>query len=205
MMRTRTCTKCSDEKPYSDFHVRAPKKGAGWIGVDGQYRSSECRACAASRAATWREQHATPEWYRKNLVKKHETMIRVKDAVFCAYGGYECACCGETERKFLTLDHIASDGASWRRQTFGVRTSAGGRTYAWLAKHGFPKGYQVLCMNCNFGKRMNNGVCPHQQVRRNDHPLVGVGPSGPKRTAPALKLVGEEMVSSAVKAAAVSA
>jgi hypothetical protein len=20
----------------------------------------------------------------------------------------------------------------------------------------------VLCMNCNFGKRMNSGVCPHQ-------------------------------------------
>jgi hypothetical protein len=34
-------------------------------------------------------------------------------------------------------------------------------------RNGFPPGYQVLCMNCNHGKRMNNGVCPHKE-RCND-------------------------------------
>jgi hypothetical protein len=31
-----------------------------------------------------------------------------------------------------------------------------------IIKTGFPDGYQVLCMNCNWGKRMNKGICPHK-------------------------------------------
>jgi hypothetical protein len=57
----------------------------------------------------------------------------------------------------------------------------------------------VLCMNCNHGKRMNHGICPHQ-VTSNDYPSTGVGSSDPKRTAP---LAGEDIVSSATKVAAV--
>lgn len=33
--------------------------------------------------------------------------------------------------------------------------------YKWIIDNGFPKYFQTLCMNCNHGKRMNNGVCPH--------------------------------------------
>src|ERR1019366_4483037 len=35
-----------------------------------------------------------------------------------AYGG-KCACCGETERIFLTIDHIGGGGAEHRRQFGG--------------------------------------------------------------------------------------
>src|SRR5262252_4538483 len=34
--------------------------------------------------------------------------------MIAAYGG-ECACCGETEPVFLTLDHVNGDGAAHRR------------------------------------------------------------------------------------------
>jgi hypothetical protein len=30
-----------------------------------------------------------------------------------------------------------------------------------LRRNNYPEGFQILCMNCQFGKRMNNGVCPH--------------------------------------------
>jgi hypothetical protein len=40
----------------------------------------------------------------------------------------------------------------------------------------------VLCMNCNHGKRMNNGTCPHQ-VRCNDQ-AKAVESSDSKRSAP---------------------
>jgi hypothetical protein len=91
----------------------------------------------------------------------------IRKAVFDAYGGERCACCGETERKFLTLDHINNDGAADRMKIAGKRTASGWTTYRYLHSKGFPPGYQVLCMNCNFGKRMNQGVCPHK-VRCND-------------------------------------
>jgi hypothetical protein len=35
------------------------------------------------------------------------------------------------------------------------------RKNALLRKNNFPPGYQVLCMNCNFGKRYSM-ICPHQ-------------------------------------------
>jgi hypothetical protein len=31
-----------------------------------------------------------------------------------------------------------------------------------LCKNGFPKGFQTLCMNCNWGKYRNGGQCPHK-------------------------------------------
>ena len=32
-----------------------------------------------------------------------------------------------------------------------------------LRVQGFPDGFQVLCMNCQVGRRDNGGVCPHKQ------------------------------------------
>ena len=138
----------------------------------------------------WRAQFNTRDWKDVQNQKARAKRVRIKDAVFGAYGGYCCVCCGETERAFLTLDHLHNDGATFRRDTFGARTYAGYRTYAWLHVHQYPAGYQVLCMNCQFGKRMNHGVCPHQQGRCNDYPHAGVGLSGPKRLALALSSAG---------------
>lgn len=81
-----------------------------------------------------------------------------------AYGGYKCACCGESEAKFLSIDHIFNNGAEHRRE---VRPTAkdngvGVSILTWLKKHKYPAGFQVLCMNCNFGKQVNKGICPHK-------------------------------------------
>jgi hypothetical protein len=85
--------------------------------------------------------------------------------MFQAYGGARCACCGETERTFLSIDHINNDGAAHRREAFG-RKEVGGATLAQLLrKQGFPEGFQILCMNCNMGKARNGGICPHQRTR----------------------------------------
>jgi hypothetical protein len=84
----------------------------------------------------------------------------LKDQVFTAYGGWKCACCGETERAFLTIDHMLNDGYKLRKEGVHGHSTM---FYRWLKKSGYPKDFQVLCMNCNFGKRMNGGVCPHQQ------------------------------------------
>lgn len=83
-----------------------------------------------------------------------------RDQVFAAYGGYKCACCGETEPMFLSIDHIDNNGAEERRS--GLHSGSGYSFYRWLRKTGFPSGYQVLCMNCQVGKHKNGGVCPHQ-------------------------------------------
>lgn len=91
-------------------------------------------------------------------VKAHSAIV--KDEVFQNYGGYICRCCGETEKVFLSIDHINNDGAEHRRKLYGRNGSGGSRFYKWLRKHSFPEGFQVLCFNCNHAKRF--GVCPHQ-------------------------------------------
>jgi hypothetical protein len=92
--------------------------------------------------------------------KTKRNQDKTRDAVFMAYGGYVCACCGETEPKFLSIDHINNDGAKERKS--GVYGGSGTAFYLWLRKNAFPAGYQVLCMNCQVGKHRNGGVCPHQ-------------------------------------------
>jgi hypothetical protein len=93
--------------------------------------------------------------------KRSQTVCR--DAVFTAYGGYKCACCGETEPMFLSIDHVHNNGAVERKS--GLYHGSGSAFYQWLRKNDFPSGYQVLCMNCQIGKHKNGGVCPHQNFR----------------------------------------
>jgi hypothetical protein len=71
------------------------------------------------------------------------------------YGGC-CACCGETELVFLTMDHIDGGGTQHNKEINGAHLAQ------WLFKMGFPEGFQVLCFNCNWAK--SHGGCPHQRV-----------------------------------------
>ena len=87
--------------------------------------------------------------------------INMRDAAIMAYGGYVCKCCGETEPMFLTLDHVNNDGADHRRE---LGQQGGPAFYKWPRDHQYPIGFQVLCMNCNFGKQRNGGCCPHSKV-----------------------------------------
>lgn len=77
-----------------------------------------------------------------------------------AYGG-RCACCGEDDWRFLTVDHTHSNGAEHRKMRHG-------KIYSFLKQHNFPQGpYQLLCMNCNWAKGIY-GRCPHEMDRDSD-------------------------------------
>ncbi len=98
--------------------------------------------------------------FRRTLNKgNNERREKVKEQVYLAYGGYKCACCGETEPSFLSIDHINNDGAKHKREN---RLHTGEQMYRWLVRNDFPDGFQVLCMNCQWGKRNNSGICPHK-------------------------------------------
>lgn len=89
---------------------------------------------------------------------REKRLNHIKDVVFEHYGGWHCACCGEDERAFLTIDHMNNDGAEDRRNGLG----AGSKFYQWLFANDMPDGFQVLCRNCNWGKHVGGGVCPHK-------------------------------------------
>lgn len=104
-------------------------------------------------------------WVRYRLKNKdiinHKCRIRNKSIRmevlnYYSNGSMECNCCGEKELDFLSIDHI--DGGGYKqRKIQGVGTNL----TKWLKTNDYPKGFQVLCMNCNFGK-WKKGICPHQ-------------------------------------------
>lgn len=100
------------------------------------------------------------EFRKRESVKSQRLGLILKNEVFEAYGGWKCACCGEAERLFLTIDHMLNNGSQLRREGVHGHSTM---FYRWLKKSGYPKDFQVLCMNCQFGKRMNGNVCPHQR------------------------------------------
>lgn len=79
-----------------------------------------------------------------------------------------CRCCGETKFEFLHLDHGFGDGAEHRRKLEKELGYHGG-FYGWLKKNNWPDnlGLQVLCSNCDFGKK-DNDYCPHELKRGTD-------------------------------------
>lgn len=106
-------------------------------------------------------------WERSKYARTAEQQIArsktrnqfLKAEIIAAYGRV-CACCGETEMAFLSIDHINRDGHVHRK-----RVGPGGAVWADLRKRGYPQeGYRVLCMNCQWGYRIH-GLCPHQQAK----------------------------------------
>lgn len=128
-------------------------------------------------------------------IARFRTNARIKNrslklATFDAYGGRVCSCCGEAHVDFLTIDHITPVSASKERRTrFGSRNgerrapeprneiNQGHGLSRRLARNGYPEGFRVLCMNCNWA-RGKLGQCPHETERSvldaNATPVNGV-------------------------------
>ncbi len=75
--------------------------------------------------------------------------------------GGVCKCCGESESRFLTIDHKNNDGYL-RRHIDGVGYKLYKRIIDAKDLRPISVVLQILCWNCNEGKRWNGGVCPHE-------------------------------------------
>jgi hypothetical protein len=100
-------------------------------------------------------------YYDKNreYVKAREKRYKdkLRQDVLNLYGN-KCACCGETVVFFLQLDHVNNNGGSHRRDKKGKRRD---NRIAYIDAIKNPHLYQLLCANCNYGKQLNGGNCPH--------------------------------------------
>lgn len=99
--------------------------------------------------------------YRENpdkyISKSAAYNKKIRIEAFIAYGGPTCACCGETQYEFLTLDHKNGGGNAHRERVGGVY-----QVFLELRRQGWPPGYRVLCWNCNAANAYHS-VCPHQR------------------------------------------
>jgi hypothetical protein len=110
----------------------------------------------------------TSLYAKQNRVKHNAWGTKAKDKlkleVFSVYscGNPKCKNCNEIEIGVLTIDHINGEGADHingegadhRRELFGDNKGGGYKMYQWLKKNNYPSGFQVLCYNCQFRKRL---------------------------------------------------
>lgn len=133
----------------------------------------QCRNCNNKERIAWRRKNykrwrqTDNERRRRNKDKINSARnlhnLELKRRIIAHYGA-ECSCCGEKTPAFLTIDHIDGGGDKHRKQLFG-KNMGGTKFYHWLEKQEYPRGYSVLCWNCNCGKRINRGICPHQETK----------------------------------------
>jgi len=105
---------------------------------------------------------------KRNAYEK-KNKDRIKKQVFSVYSKRLsnskvpcCACCNKYKQKkfliFLTIDHIKPLKP---RATKRKRKLIGLGLWRYLRRNRYPRGYQVLCMNCNAAKS-DLKTCPHQ-------------------------------------------
>lgn len=150
---SKVCTKCGQEKPIEQYKF-----------VNGRacgLRRSECRDCYNTARRARHARRALEGRPATSRAWRRESMRKWRERSITALGG-ACRCCGETDIRFLAIDHVNNDGAYERREL--KLTSF--KFYYYLKRVGYPRDrYQLLCHNCNMTKQFY-GACPHveQQI-----------------------------------------
>ena len=167
----KRCSRCEEEKPPDQFWKRsASRDGLHYMCIPcaKEYSKTVKRRNNAQRTAynrEWRRRNpdkvrawrATRSQYNKTWYEKR---LQVLGEMY----GNKCVCCGETERMFLTIDHI--DGVPSDHLTSSGKRIGGNqlmnRLFQYFETHGVrdPR-CQMLCFNCNLGSERNDGMCPH--------------------------------------------
>ena|SRR6266498_1470616 len=110
-----------------------------------------------------RKYYRTPDGNRRTKEIQTKSRRRYRYKLFTEYMekyGNICACCGESERRFLTVAHINNDGVKHRERVghSGVISD--------LKQRGWPKdeGMATQCWNCNEATRFGK-ECPHKRKK----------------------------------------
>lgn len=191
----KVCRRCGDTKPVEAFTRRADTGGRRNECTDcrnrrlGTTRCANCKVvflrhndtrtlCARCRppvtkpCATCGSQfvgntelrrYCSPECRDQTAaLKRKAARERIRLTALQAYSAEHpfCVCCKESTLLFLAIDHIDGGGYAHRQEV------GGGGFYTWLRKNNYPSGFRVLCHNCNMGRQLNHGVCPHNNIVR---------------------------------------
>lgn len=116
------------------------------------YRLNQKRIRERAKVLHQRKKH-NPDYIAQREQSRVKYAAMLKEAAINIYsdGMASCKWCKIADMDVLCLDHIDGNGNSHRKS---MRTS----TYSWLKRHDYPPGFQVLCMNCNWKKRLKGSV-----------------------------------------------
>lgn len=143
----KNCNVCGLNKFLNEFNTDKRRKSG--------YRA-ECRKCGSQQSIRARAKR-DPEELK---MLRSEYMQRLKHEVMDNYGGV-CICCKENNKGFLTFDHVNNDGKVHRKE---LGFSSSYSIALWAKRNNYPSSLQLMCFNCNLGRAINGGVCPHDDT-----------------------------------------
>lgn len=99
----------------------------------------------------------------RTLSERNSFYLKYYKGLIFDHYGWRCNCCGETTPQFLCVDHVNNDGYKDKIGKCQKRIT-GLPLYRKIINEGYGEKYQILCANCNHGKNVNNGICPHKTI-----------------------------------------
>lgn len=156
----KVCKKCGESKSLEMFQQLAAN-------IDG--RIGTCKVCKNAYNQALRKLPENAERLKLKSLRRYwknpeEQRRRSRDAVaakkILAYAvlGNKCTRCDWTDIRALQIDHINGDGYKYRQRspTTGKKLCPGlGNIYTQIIEGS--SDYQILCANCNWIKRVENG------------------------------------------------
>jgi len=182
MQDSKTCSVCKIEKPISEFYGRRGDCKLCNNIKSSKYHREHPEKCKNSwkswrhsnpekvkaRNREFRETH--PNYFKEYDKASIEITKRYQVLSYYSNGIPSCKWCGNQNFVVLNLDHINNDGGEHRRKDKSADKNLAG----WLRRHEYPSGFQVLCCNCNWAKRMNFVMVNGMYIKRDA--IAGVFP-----------------------------
>lgn len=152
---TKFCKTCELSKPLDLIHF---KYVGGRVAKGKQWWSTKCRKCDNKRINDLKNKRKmNSQIMRKDAYKRYKENLW--NDLLCAYGNF-CLCCKEGNQAYLTIEHLNGDGSIHRKQlTKGKHGGGGTKTYADLRRRGWPKGYGIMCANCQLARHRKIEKC----------------------------------------------
>jgi len=103
----------------------------------------------STRFVAFKDKSTHNEYHRNRRLKARIEIM--------AFLGNKCATCGFTDHRALQIDHKNGGGTiEWEHGSMAYD-----KRYAMIKAN--PDNYQILCANCNWIKRYENGELPHSR------------------------------------------
>src|SRR3954454_8102912 len=100
-----------------------------------------CALCAEHHRNKAREAYNPIGAPRRGYITQSKYRTSLREAILELYGN-KCICCGQTNKKYLELDHINNDGNLHRR-------NGSSAYYRDILTKGSKHPIQLLCANCH--------------------------------------------------------
>lgn len=164
------CVRCGDKR--FNGHIRCEKCHLKHLKYNERskekaIKNGKCRVCLIENREENNSMCAL--CLKKSRDRMNATYSEIRLKCIKNFGGF-CVCCGESNQKYLQLDHIHNNGAE-HKKNLKENNEFYGSFYKWAVKNNYPKDVlQLLCANCHSAKSWHGGctIKDHLPLEKNN-------------------------------------